>query len=392
MDSWKKSLYTVWIAQTVCITGFFFVLPFLPFYIQELGITDIKEVALWAGLLGMAPSLMLIISTPFWGILADKFGRKLMLVRAMFSACVILFLMGFAKNVQQLFILRLIQGFFTGTIPSSIILVSSFTPRKNSGYSLGLMQTSIFIGAAIGPWLGGYASDLFGYRISFFISALLAGLAGLIVLFHVKEKFIRPVPVQKEKIQIRKNVFQNKFLLVLTMFFLVQLAVSLIIPIFPLFVQQLTVSSKRLASTTGTILALAGLFGAISAIVSGKVNDKFGYKNILITLLICSGIFLILQAFSKNTSQLLWLRIFFSLFIGGIGPVLNSIIHQRVSKEDVGKTFGIAGSISALGGAMGPIIGGTIASLFSINIPFIFSGILLILIGVIGYLRIRFGK
>lgn len=392
MDNWKKSLYTVWIAQTVCITGFYFALPFLPFYIQELGITDIKEVALWAGLLVMAPSLMLIISTPFWGILADKFGRKIMLERAMFSACVILLLMGFAKNVQQLFILRLIQGFFTGTIPSSIILVSSFTPRKNSGYSLGLIQTSVFVGAAIGPWIGGHTSDLFGYKIAFFISAFLTGLAGLIVLFYVKEKFIRPVPVQKEKIQKGKNVFQNKFLFVLTMLFLVQLAVSIIIPIFPLFVQQLTVSSKRLASTTGTILALAGLFGAVSAIISGKVNDKFGYKNILIILLVCSGIFSILQAFSKNTSQLLWFRIFFSLFIGGIIPLLNSIIHQRVLKEEVGKTFGIAGSISSIGAAMGPIIGGTMASLFSINIPFVFSGILLISIGVIGYLRIRFDK
>jgi len=391
-SGWKKSLYITGIAETLIITGFSLVIPFLPYYIQELGITDFKQVSFWSGLLGTATGFMLIVSTPLWGILADKFGRKIMLVRAMSAACIILFLMGIAKNVQQLFVLRLLQGIFTGTVTSSIALASSISPRRNTGHSMGVIQTSVFIGASVGPFLGGITVDFWGYRNSFFLSAFLAVIALCMVIFQVKEKFIPPQPIsQREDIKKKRLIsLNNHFFLILVLLFLIRFSISIITPIFPLFVQEIAVSSSHLVSTAGIILALSGLASAFSAIISGKLRDKTGaYKNILISSMLLTGIFCILQPFSKTTFQLLWVRLGYGLMAGGIIPLIHTIIGSISSKEKIGKRFGIAGSISALGIAIGPLTGGTVASLFTVKIPFFIGGIGLLFTAIITFFILR---
>ena len=381
MAHWKKSLYIIWFAEMLAVTGFSFVTPFFPYYIQELGIKDLKEVALWAGLLGTAASLAVVISAPLWGMLADKWGRKLMLAKGMLGGCLILLIMGFVRTVEQLLVLRFIQGLLTGTVIASVALVASITPKKHSGYGHGMIQMSIFSGAALGPWLGGIASDYWGYRNSFFASAVIVGIAFIIVSLFVKEDFELPGVVVKPGKNPGSNFLKNKFVLLFTILFVAQLAITLIVPVFPLFVQELVASTKGLASTTGSILALAAAFAAVSAIIAGKMSDKFGYQNILTGMLIGAGIFAAAQFLSRTTCSLSVTRIAFGFFIGGICPLLYSVIHQRTEKQDSGKIFGIAGSMTSLGAGTGPIIGGVFASLFSIQTPFMLCAIIFLLLG-----------
>ncbi len=393
MESWRKTLYITWTAETVAMLGFSFVLPFLPFYIQELGIKDLHQVAIWAGVLGTAPALGLIISAPIWGMLADRFGRKIMVERAMFAGGILLILMGLAKNVQQLFWLRIIQGLSTGTITAAIALVASAIPRERSGFGLGLMQSSVFTGASLGPLIGGLAADFWGYKTSFFVAGAIIFSAGIMVFLGVKEKFIPPkIPQKKDKTKKRKISLRNNLLPVFAILFLIQLAGTIVIPIFPLFVQKLASSSIHLASTTGLILALSGIVSAFAAVTIGKFSDKIGYKNILVFATIFAGLFCILQSLAQNTFQLLWYRVAFGLAVGGVIPTVNAMINLNTSRNDVGKTFGTSSSISAAGSTLGPIIGGTIASLFTIQTPFIFSGILLLIVGISIFLLTKFPR
>ena len=138
MMNWKKNLYVVFFAEMIAITGMAFVIPFLPFFVKELGITDVKQIANWSGLLIGGPSLILVIVSPFWGYLADRIGRKPMIERAMFGGAIIIFLMAGVTNIHQLFILRLMQGAITGTIAACTALVSTSSPAKKMSYSLGL--------------------------------------------------------------------------------------------------------------------------------------------------------------------------------------------------------------------------------------------------------------
>lgn len=384
MASWRKSLYSVWISELITLIGFNFVLPFLPYYIQQLGIKEIKEVSLWAGLLVAAPSITLIVSAPLWGIVADKIGRKFMLIRAIFLGTLILFLMGLAKNVQQLFILRLFQGLLTGTIVSANALISSITPRENSGYGFGLIQTSIFAGASIGPLIGGVIVDNIGYRNSFFLSSFITFLAGIMVIVLVKEKFKPPEKNKTSFQEIRENLQ-----IILSILLLIQFVSAMIIPIFPLFIQKLSETSINLASKAGFIIGITGLTASISAITAGKMASRFDKTKFLIISISLGGIFRIMQGFSSNLKQFFLFSIIVAFFTGGLIPVIYSIINQKIKKGEIGKTFGVSGSISAFGRVIGPSIGGTVASLFYINTPFLLSGTLLLLMGVIGFSAIR---
>ncbi len=278
------------------------------------------------------------------------------------------------------------QGALTGTIPASVALVSTITPRERLGFSLGLMQTAVFSGASIGPLLGGLVADFLGYRYSFYITGSLLFIAGLTVLFLVREEF---QPLIKEKIAKEgfwKNsriIFSSRqFLAMIVVLFFVQFSGMIVYPIFPLFIQFLTKDSSRIAFITGVMLASTGIASAFSSIIIGRVSDKVGYKNILIISTLGAGIFYLPQAFVGNIFQLFMLRVALGLFAGGIIPTANAIIGLSVSEKHRGKVYGITASAAALGNATGPIAGGIIASTLSLRAIFIFTAALLMVTGI----------
>ena len=178
MEIWKKNLYVVFFAEMIVVTGMTFVIPFLPFYVKELGISNMEQAARWSGWLMGAPALAMIIVSPIWGSLADRVGRKPMIERAIFGGAISVFMMALATNVYQLLIIRIIQGVLTGTIAACTALVSASSPSRKMGFSLGLLQTGFFLGNFLGPLLGGISADILGFRNSFRITAALLFIAG----------------------------------------------------------------------------------------------------------------------------------------------------------------------------------------------------------------------
>ncbi|MFA5646181.1 MAG: MFS transporter [Candidatus Ratteibacteria bacterium] len=382
-SSWKRSLYLIWIAQCLVLTGSSFVFPFLPFYIQELGITEIKQVAVWAGMLQAAPSFSLVIAAPMWGVLADKFSKKLMLKRAMFSIFVILILSSLVRNVYQLFALRILQGFFAGSVSAANVLVASIIPRERSGYGLGLMQTAHFIGATIGPFLGGFAADIWGYRNSFLVSGIMVLTGFFLIHFWIQDPPKEPrnttqSTLSPETIQNQQTwAFTFAFLLVILL--LVKVSFTIVTPIVPLFIKKIAASTRYIATTAGAIIAASGFAGMISAIAIGKVSDRGNHRQLLFLLLLVAGIFTLLSAMAKNPAQFLLFRVGAGFATGGIMPLINSNINLGTSRDKIGKSFGIASSISAIGTGFGPLIGGAIVSILSMEATFLFGGSMLIL-------------
>ena len=199
MVNWKTNLVVIWISQLLSISGFFFALPFGPYYIQELGVHDPAKIKFWVALFGAAPPLSLAIFSPIWGILADRYGRRLMLLRANFGGMIILCLMGTVQSVEALVALRLVQGVFTGTVVAAQTMVAAYTPEPRSGVALGSLSAAVFVGSMAGTFVGGMFAEYFGYRYAFFGSGILLLVAGLLVFFGAKEDFIRPKFVQPKK-------------------------------------------------------------------------------------------------------------------------------------------------------------------------------------------------
>ncbi len=372
---WRRTLIIMWFAQFMSIAGFAFVMPFLPFYIRELANLPEKVLPLWSGLAYSLPSITLCIFAPIWGTLADRHGRKLMVERAMFGGSVIMLLMGIVTNLWQYLGLRFIQGALTGTVVASTTLVSSVVPRKQIGFCLGMMQMAVLSGNFIGPWLGGIMAEQWGYRKPFFIAAISLFIAGLAVFFLVKENFI-PQKAKGTTHEGMNSAFGGKGLFaLLSVFFFIMFSSGFVVPIFPLFVEDLV--GKGAEATVGMLMGITGIAAGISTIIVGKISDHIGHKRALVTTTALTGLFSIPHALVTAVPQLFGLRIGFGLAAGGTNPSMNALIASSVPASTYGRSFGIAQSASSLGMVFGPALGGFACTLLGYRWPFVIMGGLL---------------
>ncbi len=389
---WRRTMWAVWFAHLLAAAGFSFVMPFLPFFVRELGVSDEGMVGFWAGVAMFAAGLSLTIFQPIWGSLADRYGRKLMLQRAMFGGAIMIAIMGLSQTVWQLVIFRFLQGALTGTGAACNTLVASVTPRKQLGYAMGVLQTAIIVGNAVGPWLGGIAADSYGYRIPFYVCGALWALAGFVVLFGAREKFIPPSLCVNGNHGLRQVFGTRGMTALLASFFLSAFAVTFVGPIFPLFVEDVA-QTARAATVTGQLMGVGGLAAGIACIVVGRMADRLGHRRVLIVSSAGSALFSIPHAIAQTVGQLFGLRIGWGLISGGARPAMTAMIGAHVSSDMFGRAFGITTSAMCLGFALGPLAGGALATAMGLRWPFVVMGVrplaCALLIGLYGKARAR---
>lgn len=382
MESWQRNLFSLWTTEFLAALGLSMILPFLPFYIRELGVTDAAEIKRWSGLVFGAPFLIATFVGPLWGWLGDRYGRRAMLIRALAGYAGSAFFMAFATTVNQLLILRLIQGGVAGFIAATLAIAATTTPRDKMGYAMGVLQTSLTTGAVIGPFIGGLLADRIGYRYIFFVTSAFGFVAAFLVILLVKEN----VSTGEEKkspslISNFRLVFTSSVLMAIFMAGLaVQTAVMAIQPVLSLFVERLWPSGEHLATVAGGVFAITGLASLISAPYWGKKGDRLGYKKMLLLALLGSGCLSIPQALVTQVYQLFFLRFIYGLFAGGILPALYTLTSLNVSEERKGGIMGITRSGLLIGNVVGPVSGGFISATFGIRPLFIFMAALLFLV------------
>jgi DHA1 family multidrug resistance protein-like MFS transporter len=378
LETWKRNLYVIWVAELVAIAGFAVIFPFLPYYVQELGITGLHEVELWSGLIFSAQAVTMAIFAPIWGSVADRYGRKLMVQRAMFGGAVIIGAMGFVQNVQQLVILRLIQGMLTGTVPAATTLVASSAPRDRSGYALGLLQMAVWTGASLGPLLGGVLADTWGYRAAFLVTGSLLFLAGLTVWRFVEEDFKPPTRDQSDPESgfwygLRLVIQDHRLRSLFTIRAIVRAAARLTVPVLPLFIQSLAPSTTRIASLTGLISGVRAATGAIGAVTLGRASDRLGYRRVLLA---CAGgvaLIYVPQFFVTNPWQLLVLQGLLGLVMSGVLASISALMANLAPEGHQGAVYGADASVVAMANAVGPMLGATVAATLGLRAPFLLA-------------------
>lgn len=377
MEIWRKNLYLIWIAQFIAMMGMSLVVPFLPFFVRELGVTELEEVEKWSGLAFSGPFLVSFFTTPFWGMLGDRYGRKLMVVRAIFGLSISQVLMGFSQNVIQLFFFRMIQGAVSGFIAAALAFVAANTPRDRTGYALGVLQTSTASGNVIGPFVGGALADLFGYRPIFFIVAGLCFVSGTLVATSVKE-MDSGVNETDGRIRLVDNyrfAFSLRPLqLAMVAIFLTQFSIAVVQPIFALFVESIMITKEYLATITGAVFGVIGISMVISSPWWGKRNDRRGFKRNLVVAISGASITFALQGLATHPFHLLLLRAVLGFCLGGILPTLYAIISQHSPLARRGGIMGIASSATILGNMVGPVSGGYLAAHIGLRSCFFING------------------
>lgn len=365
------------------------VVPFLPFFIKELGITEADELKRWSGLAVSGTFITAFIATPLWGWLGDRVGKKSMVVRAIFGLAVSQLLIGLSANVYQLFIFRMVQGALSGFIAAALALVSSNTPKENSGYAIGLLASSTAAGNVLGPFVGGLLADSFGYRNVFFITAVLCTISGILVMFFVYE-VNKNTNKDNNVLDNYLYVFRNHNLKygMLTLI-LSAAAISMIQPMFALFIEQKIGQVQYIASITGAIFGIIGIFQVISSPLWGKRNDRKGYRKNITFALLGAGIGYALHVISYGVWELVPIRAFLGFCIGGVLPSLFSFISTNTPSERKGGVMGIASSFTLFGNLLGPISAGYIAAFTSINFIFILSGSILAAGSIFAFINLK---
>lgn len=390
-ESWRKNLYLIFVTEFVVIMAFSFVNPFLPLFIQELGDFNNKQAAFWAGIALGGGGLAMFLSSPVWGIIADRWGRKPMVLRAMFGASVILALMGIVPNVYAFVALRCAQGLLAGTVAAASALVAADTPRNKIPFAMGLIMLAVFGGSSFGPFLGGFLADKVGYEATFFITSALLFSGGLIVLFFVKERFDRPIPGQGASLGSLWHLAMSREMLPLLMAICaLNIGPPMISPMIPLFIREL---DPRVAAATasGVAFGLMGLVAAISSVVASRLGKRISLKKIMVFSCLGTGLLYLPPMWVTTVTQLLIFIALMGLLSGGLMMSANSLVSLSVSQSQQGIAYGLSTSAQALGGGLGPLIGGSLASWLGFKPIFGVAGGLFILVAVL-IIKLLVGK
>ena len=381
--SWRRNLYALWIAQVLAIVGFTLRDSFLPFFLKDIGASDVDQAALWSGLVQAGGAGVMAFAAPIWGIVADRKGRKPMVLRAMFAAMVTIGLMGLATAPWQLVALRMVEGAFTGTVAASTALVASTAPEERLGYALGMIQTAVFAGASFGPFLGGVMAAHLGFRPTFFIASGFLALGGALVYFTVQERFTAAPRSDVRGLAAVKA--SSTWLLAPTMvammavLFVSRFAQMGVRPITPLYIAEVgNLSDARAASVTGLAYGLLGVTSALSSIMLGRRGDRAGHQRILFLSVLGAGIIYLPMALINAPWQMVLLQALFGIGAGGLIPAANAIIAQRTTAERRGAIFGVTASVGATGAFIGPLVGAGIAATLGFPATFAFVGLVLI--------------
>ena len=374
MESWKKSFNALWIAELFAIAGFSTSNPIIPLYLRELGVHDPVALNWWTGAINGISSLALAVLAPVWGALADSYGRKIMLLRAMVGGSVIMGLLALTTSPWQVLFLKTLQGCVTGTIAAATVLTATIVPAEEAGYRLGLIQMAVFVGNSLGPMFGGVITDIAGSRVNFLATAALLAMASFIVAKNVTEEFI---PEKKTKSFLKNavpdfSVLKSKKVLqtLMVVIFFIQFANSVVSPIIPLIVLNMTSAIEGAGSLSGLIIGVASIAGALGAIAVGKISNKVGYSKALLVCIAGAFVFYIPQGFATQPWHLIALRFMSGFFMGGTMPTANALIALQADKSRHGAIYGLASSVSSGGNAFGPAFGALAAS--TIGYPAVF--------------------
>ncbi len=389
MELWKRNLFVCWFGCFATAAGLSQIAPVLPLYIEHLGVHNTAEIEQWSGFAFGVTFVLMAIASPLWGQAADRYGRKPMLLRASLGMAIIITCMAFVQNVYQLVGLRLIQGAVSGYISAAITMVATQAPKERSGWALGTLSTGAVGGMLLGPLIGGYLAETWGFRAVFLVTGGLLLVAFVASLLFVREDFtaadrktlcLREVWCLIPNPQIMIAMFITTFIL--------QFALLSIEPIITVYIGQLSSHMGHVVIISGMVFASSGLANMLTAPHLGKLSDRIGPHKVMLGSLVAAGLLFIPQAFVTNSWQLMGLRFLLGIAAGGLLPSINTLVKRNTPDNITGQAFGFNQSAQFLGAFGGSVLGGQVAASFGIHYVFFVTSALLLLNAVWVYLTV----
>lgn len=393
--NWKQNLRVAWLGNFFTGASFSLVMPFMALYVEQLGAPQ-NKVEWYAGLAVSLSALTSALIAPVWGRLADRYGRKPMMVRA---SLVMTFTMGglaFVPNVFWLLVLRILNGLFSGYVPNSTALIASQAPKNRSGYALGTLATGVIGGSLVGPLLGGVLAAILGIRQVFLLVGFILLICNLMTIFLVKEDF---QPVTKAEVLSTRDLFssiKDKQILIglFVTSMIIQVSAQSIAPILTLYIRHLG-QTENLMFVSGLIVSALGFSSMLSSSTLGKIGDRIGNHRLLLIALFYSFSMYVLCALAQNSLQLGIVRFLYGFGTGALMPSINSLLTKITPREGISRIFSYNQMFMNIGQVIGPFIGSAIAtdlgyrSVFYVTSLIVFINFVWSLINFRKYLKVK---
>ena len=395
MQNWQKKLILIWLSQLLAMGGYSMAMPFIPLFIKSrLGLVDDGSCGMGVALFNFLGMGTLAVAAPIWGNLADRFGRKLMLLRAAFISALLFPLMMFSTSLWMLIAIRVAASFFSGTVNAAQTLVAAVTPEERQGFALGSVSTAAWTGHMTGYFLGGMVVDRYGYDAGFMICGLCFFLSGVLVL-PVKEEFV-PVAVVKTEKPRRHFLklmagYGTALRILIWMIMFTGFMRSFEGAYLPLLVEKVS-SPGTAAANTGFISAAAALGGVVAGIGIGQLADRFPARWVLPPLLFTAGVMVLLQCWSTHFVWIMIFRFLGYMAAGGIDPVLQRLISSKAGKERRGQVFGVMQGFSLSGIMLSALISGGVVCLAGVKGVFLTGACCFILFAFPAYKLLSFSE
>ncbi|MBV9786271.1 MAG: MFS transporter [Acidisphaera sp.] len=377
---WRRNLYVCLFGSFTTIAAMTLLLPFLPVYVAELGVKTPAAVVQWSGVAYGITFLGAGLLAPFWGRMADLYGRKLILIRASLGMAISMSLIGMAQNIWQLIAFRLLAGVLGGYSSGAVVLVATQTPKGQAGWALGTLSTGALAGTLLGPLIGGVLPGLIGVRNTFFLAGAVIFVAFLATCFLIREDNPRASVSRRRAGGGAWSMIPDKrpVIAMLATSMLLLLANMSIEPIITVYVGSLA-RGGDVVLMSGIVMAAAAFGSILAAPRLGRLADRVGTWKVIILGLAVTGALLIPQAFVTAVWQLLVLRFLMGMSLAGLLPSINATIRHTVPDGAAGTILGYGTSAQYAGQVIGPIIGGFIGGHFGMRAVFLATTALMLL-------------
>lgn len=385
--SWKRNLVMLWLSQLAVMSGFSAMIPFIPLFIKsKFGITENDEIAFYVSYFNFFGTLAYAVFCPIWGVLADRFGVKPMLLRGTFVTSWMFALMAYVPSASWLIVLRFFSAACAGTTAASQVMVARNTPDDKQGFAQGVLTTAIWGGAMLGYVIGGFIIHYFNYTCAFWLCGILYVLAGVAVLFTQDDFTALPRSGTVKKVYIKSPVplipvFTRSVWILLMLFGVMGLIRQFEAPYVALKIEDIT-GSGTAAYWTGIISACACAGAVLSGVINGYLSDRLSPLKMLTPLLVISALSLFMQGFSDSLLSFTVSRTLLYIAAGGIPPVLQKQLSAVTPKRKRGSVFGFSSALQCSGGALAALAGGWSMMLFGLDGVF-YTGAALFILSVV---------